>query len=52
MAKTKREKPQQVIVPVVTWTRYGRWTPDGYHVLNEQGRVIYTHPLAPRFAHV
>lgn len=34
---------------VVKWTRYGRWTPDGMHVLNNAGGVIYSHPLARPF---
>lgn len=27
--------------PVVRWTRYGRWSPDGQFVLNAAGDIIY-----------
>lgn len=33
-----------VTVPVAKWTRYGRWTPDGMQVLNQNEKVIYSHP--------
>lgn len=35
-------------VPVVKWTIYGQWTEDGFYVLDNRGRIAYTHPLAPR----
>lgn len=31
-------------VPVVKWTTYGRWTPDGLRVLNRFGETVYVHP--------
>ena len=27
--------------PIVRWTHYGRWTPDGRAVLNNRGGAIY-----------
>lgn len=34
-------------VPVVRWTRAGRWTRDGLFLVNGANQIIYKHPDAP-----
>lgn len=43
-----KKEMQEVIVPVVKWTQYGRWDPEGLYVYGMLGSVIYTHPEVAR----